>query len=156
MNGSIALAGRGRRLLATLIDTLLVPLLTIFLVMLFGIVEDAEDYASQAWIGWTLLLAIAAYLLLNGYLLWRRGQTIGKAMLGIRMVATDGSEAKLWKLLCLRAPFFPLLYAVFLWPLTLLPVVDQALIFTRRRRCLHDLAAGTQVVSARPGPPTPG
>jgi uncharacterized RDD family membrane protein YckC len=140
-------AGRGRRLLATLIDMVLVPIPTLVLVMIFGVVEHAEDYRSMAWVGWTALLAVVSYLALNGYLLWRRGQTIGKALLGIRIVAAaGGSKVPLWKLICIRALFFPLLYLAVLWPLTLLPVIDQAFIFTRRRRCLHDFAAGTQVV----------
>lgn len=140
------LAGRGRRLLATLVDMILVPLLTLVLVAAFGVTEDAEDYASQAWIGWVLLLAVASYLLVNGYLLWRRGQTVGKALLGIRIVAADGSRAPLWKLICIRALFFPLLYLIVLWPFMLVPIADQAPIFARGRRCLHDLAAGTRVV----------
>lgn len=141
-----ALAGRGRRLLATLVDLVLVPALTIVLVMLFGVTEHAEDFASSAWIGWILVLAVVAYLIENGYLLWRRGQTLGKALFGIRIVAAAGGPAPLWKLIVIRAPFFPLLYASVAWPFTLLPLVDQGLIFTRRRRCLHDLAAGTLVV----------
>lgn len=145
MNEPMFLAGRGRRLLATLVDMVLVPAVTVVLVVILEVMEDAEDYAGFSWLVWTLILAVVAYLLLNGYLLWKRGQTIGKALLGIRIVTPDGSKAPLWKLVCIRALFFPLLYAVVLWPVTLLPVLDQAFIFNRRRRCLHDLAAGTVV-----------
>jgi len=52
----------------------------------------------------------------------------------------------LWKLICVRALFFPVLFLAVVPSLTLLPVLDQALIFGKRRRCLHDLVAGTIVV----------
>jgi uncharacterized RDD family membrane protein YckC len=146
---ALPLAGRGRRLLGTAIDMVLVPVLTLLLVMALDVVEDAEDYQNLAWVGWVFGLAIASYLMLNGYLLWRRGQTIGKALVRIAIVAGNGAKAPLWKLVCIRAPFFPLLYAVAVWPFTVLPVIDQAFIFGKRRRCLHDLAAGTQVVDVR-------
>ena len=80
------LAGRGRRLVATAIDALLVPLLTVFLVMVTDVVEDVEDYQTRAWILHVFLLAVLSYLLLNGYLLATRAQTIGKWAMGIAIV----------------------------------------------------------------------
>ncbi|NJN51159.1 MAG: hypothetical protein HC809_04645 [Gammaproteobacteria bacterium] len=47
------------RLVATTIDAILVPALTIVFVMLTGVVEDAPDYADTWWILHVLLLAIA-------------------------------------------------------------------------------------------------
>ncbi|HEX7035352.1 MAG TPA: RDD family protein [Pseudomonadales bacterium] len=148
MNDALPLAGRGRRLAATVVDLILVPLATVVLVMLFDVVEDAEDYQSSAWIGWVLLLAVVSYLILNGWLLARRGQTLGKALFRIRIATADGGVPPLWKLVGIRALFFPLLYLLPVWPFTLLPVADQATIFGRGRRCLHDFAAGTRVVRA--------
>ena len=150
-----ALAGRGRRLAATLIDMLLVPLLTIVLIMITDVLEDAEDYQDAMWALWVLLLAIASYLLLNGYTLWRRGQTLGKYALGIAMHQASGDTdnqnvAPLWKLICIRALFFPLLFlmplAAVLSPIALIPVFDQLGILSKHRRCLHDYASGTVVV----------
>ena len=46
MSEGLFLAGRGRRLVATVIDAILVPTLTIVLVMITGVVEDAEDLAE--------------------------------------------------------------------------------------------------------------
>jgi uncharacterized RDD family membrane protein YckC len=95
-----------------------------------------------------LAFAVISYLLLNGVTLWRRGQTLGKWVVGIA-IAPVGAEvfvpAPWWKLVCIRALFFPLLFAL-LPPWTLLPVADQITIFNRARRCLHDYAAGTMVV----------
>ena len=154
MSDGAYLAGRFRRLVATLIDMILVPSLTLVLVMISGVVEDAEDYTDNWWILWVFVLAVVSYLLLNGYGLWQRGQTLGKMLLGIAIVPATGSEngsysstpAPLWKLICLRALFFPLLFVVIVPPLAALPIIDQLLIFGKRRRCLHDLVSGTLVV----------
>ncbi|MDH3643961.1 MAG: RDD family protein, partial [Gammaproteobacteria bacterium] len=133
---------------------ILVPSLTLVLVMIAGVVEDAEDYTDRWWLLWVFLLAVVSYLILNGYGLWRRGQTLGKMALGITIVNSGGeadggddlTPAPLWKLICVRALFFPLLFVVVVPWYTLLPLVDQLLIFGKRRRCLHDLVAGTVVV----------
>lgn len=156
MSNGLALAGRFRRLIATGIDMLLVPTLTLLLVMISGVVENAEAYGGE---GWELQmfvkvfgLAVVAYLLLNGITLWRRGQTLGKLFLGIAIVPANTNDhwttepAPFWKLICIRALFFPLLFVVIAPWLALLPVIDQLFIFGKRRRCIHDLAAGTVVV----------
>ena len=154
MSEGLFLAGRGRRLVATVIDAILVPTLTIVLVMIAGVVEDAEDYDDNWWMVWVLVLAVVSYLLLNGHGLWRHGQTLGKRIMGVAIVpAAGGSEghytstpAPLWKLICIRALFFPFLFVSVVPWIAALPIIDQLLIFTKRRRCLHDLVAGTVVV----------
>ena len=164
MSSEVVLAGRFRRLAATSIDAILVPSLTIFLVMVAGVVEDAEDYIDNWWILSVFLLAVVSYLILNGYGLWRRGQTLGKMVTGIAIVhagsvlkpqlnphlnqQTGTTPAPLWKLICLRALFFPLLFAVVVPTFALLPIIDQLFVFGKQRRCLHDLVAGTIVVRA--------
>ena len=141
------LAGRGRRLAATLVDAVLVPSLTIILVMLTDVVEDAEDFADNWWMLDVLLLAIASYLLLNGRLLLKRGQTIGKWLLGIAITQSNTDKpASFWNLVLLRAWFFPLLFLALIPPLTLLPLADLLMIFTKQRRCGHDWLCRTQVV----------
>ena len=149
-------ASRLSRLGATMVDATLVPSLTILLVLMTGIVEDAEDYTSNVWMLQVLLLAIGSYLALNGYFLWRSGQTLGKKLFGIAIVtyiseaiSVDGDKepvkAKFWKLICVRALFFPLIFMV-VTPLAPLPLLDQFMIFGKKRRCLHDLIAGTAVI----------
>ncbi|MGI9325870.1 MAG: RDD family protein [Pseudomonadales bacterium] len=154
MSEHFELAGRGRRLGATLIDAVLVPSLSIVLIMAAGVLEDAEDYANNWWMLWVLLLAIVSYLILNGYWLWQRGQTVGKRLLGIAIASTENADAKgdaftpapLWRLIAIRAWFFPLLFLIVVPWVLLIPIVDQLLIFGKRKRCLHDLIAKTQVV----------
>ena len=158
MSDGLFLAGRLRRLVATLIDAMLVPSLTLVLVLIAGVVEDAEDYVDLWWIVWVLLLAVVSYLLLNGYGLWRRGQTLGKQVMGVAIVPAAGAgdgrygrtPAPLWKLICVRALFFPLLFLSVVPWIAALPIIDQLLIFRKSRRCLHDLICGTVVVRLSP------
>ena len=146
------LAGRFRRLVATSIDAVLVPSLTLFLVMITGVTEHAEDFMDRWWLLHVLLLAIFSYLLLNAVLLARRGQTIGKWVTGIAIAPAQDPLGKvpLWKLVCLRAPFFPLLFVVIVPYLAPLPLIDLLPIFGKQRRCVHDLACGTIVVRLSP------
>jgi len=143
------LAGRGRRLVATLIDMVLVPALTVLLVMVTGVMEHAEDYRNSMWMVNVFLLAVVSYLILNGYWLFTRGQTVGKRVMKVAIVATaSGERAAFWKLVCIRALFFPLLFVVISPVLAALPIIDQGFVFRKNRRCVHDLAAGTSVVRA--------
>ena len=92
-------------------------------------------------------LGLASYVLLNLWLLWTRAQTVGKAATGITIVdAKTGERAPIWRLF-LRGLFFPMLYLIVLVPyIALIPVVDQALIFRKDRRCVHDWICRTAVV----------
>jgi uncharacterized RDD family membrane protein YckC len=145
---SMVLAPRGRRLVATAIDAVLVPSLSLLLVAATGVVEDAEDYADLWWIAHVLLLAVTSYILLNGYTLWRSQQTLGKRIMGIAMVDAVGAPVAWWRLILLRAPFFALMFLILVPPIALLPLVDHLCIFGKKRRCLHDRVAGTYVVRA--------
>ena len=149
MSDRQVLAGRWRRLGATAVDAVLVPGLTVVLVMAFDVMEDPEDFTSSWWMGWVFALAVASYLILNGYGLARSGQTLGKRLFGIAVVRVDAPEpAPFWKLVCVRALFFPLMFVVIYPPLIVLPLLDLLPIFGKSRRCLHDRAAGTRVVRA--------
>jgi uncharacterized RDD family membrane protein YckC len=95
------------------------------------------------------LLAVLSYVILNGYWLYTRGQTVGKRLMKVAIVETaSGERAPFWKLICIRALFFPLLFTVISPFLACLPIVDQLFVFRKNRRCVHDLAAGTSVVRA--------
>ena len=154
MTNAISLAPRWKRLLATLIDAIAVPALALILVMLTNVAEDAEDYVDNTWMLHVLLLAICSYLLLNGYTLWRRGQTLGKCLLGIMIAPAAAMKqadapthpAPLWVLVVVRAWFFALLFVgiipFFIW----IPLLDHLFILRKDRRCLHDLISGTVVI----------
>lgn len=149
MINSNMLASRFRRFVATIIDLILTPLVGILVMLVTGLLESAEAYSSMFTIGIRALsIGIIAYVVLNGWLLHTRGQTVGKAILGLIIVDnTTGEKAPLWKLLLLRMWFLPLLFLLGLVPYALIPIIDQAMIFTPSRRCLHDRLCGTSVIN---------
>jgi uncharacterized RDD family membrane protein YckC len=89
------------------------------------------------------------YVVVNGYFLATRGQTVGKMMVGIRIVSADTGEIlPLWRVLVLRFLPVQLIQIVpgigpVLW------LVDTLFIFGDARRCVHDYVAGTIVIAAR-------
>ena len=141
-----------RRIVATGIDYVIVPLMSFLIMIISGAMETADAYAGhQPWIR-GVALGIAAYLLLNGWLLHRRGQTLGKWLLKIRMVDSKNNKIPpLWRFVCVRALFFPTLYLPLLYSIVglfaIIPLIDLGHALRPDRRCLHDLAAGTRVVS---------
>ena len=151
---NLFLASRWRRLLATGIDAILVPGVTIFLVMLFDVVEQADDFVDRWWTVHVLAIAIGTYLVLNGYTLWQSGQTLGKKIVGIAIIIkqplANGEYAFLpapfWKLIVIRALFFPLLFVGIIPFLVWVPMLDLISIFGKQRRCLHDYFCSSLVV----------
>ena len=99
---------------------------------------------------WLILLAVQVWLLAT------RGQTIGKRLIGLRVVKIDGSPAGIVNAWLMRealvtvigmvAGFIPLIGPILLRPA--FHIVDWCLIFRDDQRCLHDTIAGTMVVKA--------
>jgi uncharacterized RDD family membrane protein YckC len=95
----------------------------------------------------TAAMDFLLFLVLHAFLLVRRGQTIGKAILGLRIVRSDGSKPAPFRLIGVR---YGLFYALMIVPMAGVAVmlVDVLLIFRKSRQCLHDSAADTIVVKA--------
>lgn len=140
-------ASRASRFWAILIDIGLTLAVELVLARFtpFDVFEENDDMFAleprSAAIGFAVLL------LLNGWLLVRRGQTIGKALMRIRIVRPDGAPASAWRVIGLR---YGIGSAVAIVPgLAMLYVlVDSLLIFRASRRCLHDDIADTIVARA--------
>jgi uncharacterized RDD family membrane protein YckC len=95
---------------------------------------------------------VAGMLSLVGFIAWiwltilfvsRNGQSIGKKMLGIKVVRSDGSRASLGRIFWLRNAVNTVLAFVPLYGL-----VDILLIFGEARQCVHDKIADTIVIKA--------
>lgn len=144
------LAGRWRRLGGSTIDAIAVMLVIFPVLSLYDWESLLKAYASsvpEVLIG--AALGIGAFLLLNGYLLAAKGQTIGKWLLNMRIVSVeDGGILSVGKVLGLR--YVPQ-WVVSQIPLFggLLALVNVLFIFGEQRRCVHDLLAGTKVVMTR-------
>jgi uncharacterized RDD family membrane protein YckC len=151
-----ALAGRGERLGAALLDGLIFGLMvyTPFLVAgssaIFTAIITRQPLVWVA--GMVIGAAVAGFMLLVWAVLTivfvnRNGQTIAKKLIGIKVVRRDGSKVGFARIFWLRnvvntvitmVPILGGLYAI----------VDLLFIFGEPRRCVHDMIADTIVVRA--------
>ena len=106
----------------------------------FFAIDIATSLQSQ--ILWGLYL-YATYFLLNGYLLYHHGQTIGKWLMKIRIEDLKGDKASLRRIFFLR--WLPLQICGYTPFVKGFLIIDTLFIFTKQRRCVHDYIAKTQV-----------
>jgi uncharacterized RDD family membrane protein YckC len=156
--GSLELAGRGRRLGAAIIDSLIIAIPFMLLGGWFGFVGARPDAAANGILTWITahpfgyqaaasLLGYLAFLAVNGYLLHKSGQTVGKRLLGIRIVRSNGETADFGRIALLR--YLPTAVAQMIPVIgNFYPLIDVLLIFRGSRKCLHDNIADTIVVKA--------
>lgn len=87
------------------------------------------------------------FMLINGWLLVQRGQTVGKLATRIRITRPDGAKASPVRVLLARYGVGQVLAAI---PVVggLYGLADCAFVFRESRRCIHDLIADTIVVKA--------
>jgi uncharacterized RDD family membrane protein YckC len=135
----LALASRGRRLAATLIDFSLFGILVVPLLVRMA-VRDEATFDQR-----TFNLIWLAFISLQWSSIATSGKTYGKRMLRICVVRADGQPVDKVSGIAMRSwifyaflPFWELWLAVFL--------LDSVWIFSADRRCLHDRLAGTVVV----------
>jgi uncharacterized RDD family membrane protein YckC len=154
--GEIVLASRLGRLGAVLIDSAIVAVpMIVAAIAVPGFAQFATDaqsgaapsggaFAAVLGVLGLGMIALAVYQLV---LLYRSGQTVGKKIVGIRIVRPDGGRASFPRLLFLRYLVPGLIGAI---PLVgfLFALVDALFIFAEDRRTLHDKIADTIVVNA--------
>jgi uncharacterized RDD family membrane protein YckC len=139
------LAGRGTRLAAVLLDVAFGAAATILGLLLFANVVGRPD---QGELLVAVLLGLGPLLLCQMILLSTRGQTLGKAILGIQIVRYDnGDNPGFGRAVVLRSILPGLLGSIPVLGI-LFAVGNILFIFGEERRCLHDYLAGTQVVQA--------
>ena len=141
------LAGRGARLGAYVIDWLIVMIVSFVVAYFAGLFERVLQQDATATL-WIALIGLAVYAVINLRLLAQHGQTVGKRLVGVRIVdAATRRIVPVWKSFGLRVvviqavAYIPLVGGIFF-------LVDILFIFGERRRCLHDHLAGTLVVDA--------
>ena len=147
-DAQLVLADRGIRLLAKFIDGSILYGLVIVVAILAGAaipMIERGGSASETTITVVAVvgsLSFIALIVANMVMLHRSGQTIGKRLLSIKILRSDGSRCSLPRIVFAR------------WlPVTLMRVipyvtwlVDSLMIFRADQRCLHDLIADTIVV----------
>jgi uncharacterized RDD family membrane protein YckC len=160
--GAMVDASRGARLLAVIIDSVL-PLILIGVILAGVAIPAYENYRqahapgiepprlsshhlTTAW-AWLGGMAVIAFHVWSTVLVWLYGQTVGKRLMDIRVVRTDGARVTFARFVFLR--WLPLFIVRFV-PLfnVVIGLLDPLLIFRDSRQCLHDSIADTKVVTA--------
>lgn len=144
------LATRGQRLAAVVIDGLISSVCAIVVMMaLLPIMGSDVETMSTSFT--TTLVAtvinIGIFLLINGKFLASNGQTVGKKLMGVKIVSLSGGILPL-KNVILRRYAPPVLISIIPIIGGIFCLADVLCIFRGDRRCIHDLIAGTKVVRA--------
>ena len=141
------LAERGSRLGAVVLDVLMACACIApgVVVMLAG----GDDNDTTKIIGALLIcLAFLALATIQIYLLTTRGQTIGKKIVGVKIVRYADNSSPGFVYACLLRSIVPSMISGVPFLGALFSLVDICFIFGEERRCLHDLIAGTKVLKA--------
>lgn len=145
------LAGLERRLGAAIIDGIITGLLVLLPIVLFfgGWQKYALAMASAGIFGTAISIVLAAivYILVNGKFLKENGQTIGKKLLKIKIVRSNGAPADFKRILFYR--YLPA-QLILLIPVlgNFLSLINVLFVFRASRQCVHDQIADTIVVKA--------
>ncbi|RYZ99197.1 MAG: RDD family protein [Moraxellaceae bacterium] len=166
----VALASINKRILAKLIDILLLWIPSSFIFGQFVSPEFMRQYqtiAGQAVIPstqqqeqmlallgtlpasafWALAIYVVLYFVAQAFLLAKTGQSVGKKVLKIKIVDEQTSQkTTLTRSFLIRSVVFIIInYLAFFFI-----IIDFAFIFSERHRTLHDRLAKTLVVDANP------
>lgn len=145
-------ASRWARLFAAMLDTLVILLAIGILFGLLGLLlgEKYLELVPEQGILPDLLggiSAVALYFVINWSLLRSHGQTLGKRVLGIRIVDADGKVPGTRALLKRYAFFQGIGLIPAIGPL--LSLINVLGVFGSSRQCMHDMVADTFVIRAR-------
>jgi uncharacterized RDD family membrane protein YckC len=145
------LASLWARLGAAIIDTII--LAVVIFVPILLLLGGWSAYLGKIATGGYLmnigsaLLGFITYAVVNGAFLASNGQTIGKKLVGIKIVRTDGSQPTLAHILLMRqGPISVLQLIPFVG--RFMGLIDVLMIFRESRQCVHDNIADTRVINA--------
>ncbi|HEX2868047.1 MAG TPA: RDD family protein [Ignavibacteriales bacterium] len=141
------LAGRWSRLAAAIIDGLILFFPNILAGRFFygydAYMKNLKNNSFEFIVS-ILLIGLIINLILNGYLLYKRGQTLGKVIMDIKIVDMNNKVPSLFNSFFVRSFLFSALYFIPVGQLVI--TLDPLFIFSANKRCLHDRIAGTKVV----------
>lgn len=145
------LASFGLRLLGAIIDGLIMLMLVVPLMFASGYISEImagrqPDFLDNLKMG---AMGFVVFMLVQGYFLNASGQTIGKKILGTKIVTLDNEKPEFVKLILMR---YLTVHAIGQIPVIggIFGFVNAIFIFFGdKRQCLHDRFAGTKVVMAK-------
>ena len=131
-------ATRSDRLVAAIVDGVLgvVCFIPVFILVGFDNLSQPTLTLSAGLLGYGIL----STLVLHGYLMYQRGQTIGKSLMSIRIENLDGTQASFTTIYFKRMLCMQLLSLVPSVGQFIAGFVNPLFIFGKDKRCLHDLS----------------
>jgi len=143
-----ALATRGSRLAAAIVDVIVAMVVWGIVAVITPLnIFRPDPTAGVTRNMLTAALGFVLFVAVHGYWLATQGQTLGKVVLKVRILRTDGSRASFARIVLARyLPTTVLASVPYIGPIYAL--VDSMVIFRESRSCLHDHIADTIVVKA--------
>ena len=139
------LASRGRRIFAAVLDRVVLATVLFNVALAFASPDNLGEVFGWHFAPAVTILGVNEVV---GTALW--GQTIGKHLLGIRVVRTDNFDVPGWRRAMVRTfgllPFGWMPYG----GLAAETADEATFFFSRRRQALHDMMSGTLVVDDAP------
>ena len=138
---------RGARFVANLIDSAVVSLPAVGCLLVFVVFsvsrgnEKPDELAALLLMG-GMFLGVAIGLGVQIVMQLRYAQSVGKRMMKLKVVRSDGSPVELWRIILLRNVALQVAAQL----CGFVGIIDALMIFGDEMRCLHDLVADTVVV----------
>lgn len=147
--GELELAKPGTRLVAVIIESLVLIPLTLPISYLMGNFDGILTGQQPPFLNIVAMTVIGFAIFLGvNWVFLGNGQTVGKRVMGVQIVDLNGSVLPVQKLMLTR--YIPW------WGISAIPVIgglfaliDALFIFRKDRRCLHDHIAKTKVVNVK-------
>jgi uncharacterized RDD family membrane protein YckC len=140
-------ATRISRLFASIIDIVLLMIIFMPIMWLTGGFDGVTTGETFS-LGYSIVIGIVGYIIflaLNGQLLIKKGQTLGKKLQNIKVVTLSDERPELYPHLIKRyVVFFFIGYVPTIG--TLLSFGNLLAIFSKQKKCGHDIFAQTRVV----------
>ena len=129
---NVELAAPWRRIMAALLNLLLLMVLTFGIGLIVSLISSllGSNFGSPALIGYGTVLA---YVIGQAMLMANSGQSLGKRIMGIRVISEDGSEPSLVQYLLLREAAVLLPLAILL---KFLPLIGGMLSLVAASACI--------------------
>ena len=157
----LTLASRATRLGAVILDSIITIVFVLPGILFVGFKNFAAESSGAPTPEMTplmmtgfclILLGVIALLVIQCWMLSVRGQTLAKRFANIRIVKYETDEVPGFVHGVLLRYFIIIVIGVIPFIGPLFRLVDVCFIFGEKKRCLHDLIAGTKVVVGQPPP----
>lgn len=155
---STRLASRGERFVGAFVDGVIMYSIVVAILYVLALILGPLWITNPVYRIASSLIGPAVFLALNGYLLANQGQTIGKLVVGARIVSDkNGRILPMGELIGKR--YLPIWLIVAIPSLVMVPALmllvmvflsaNYFAIFRRNRHCIHDDFANTSVIKVR-------